>query len=207
MPNESREQEFRCNLSRLGVPGIAIYGMAEYLREKHLLRGVIAAFGILVVMAHPLASSGIKLPITGVPWIIGLLLISLTVISGNDFDLYFASQAEEDEPKATEEELEQASDPEHFIILDKERLSDYYTINQAEAKASYRWAIFGIAGGLPLVLSSIWMISLAPSSNKLASQLSAGGGIAANIISGLFLRVHSKTQDVALKYHDQLMKL
>ena len=28
-----------------------------------------------------------------------------------------------------------------------------------------------------------------------------------NIVSGLFLRLHSKTQDVALKYHDQLMRL
>jgi hypothetical protein len=43
--------------------------------------------------------------------------------------------------------------------------------------------------------------------DRLGAWLSAGGGIAVNIVSGLFLRLHSKTQDVALKYHDQLMRL
>ena len=207
MSNESHEWKYWCNLSGLGLFGVAIYGAAEYLRGKRLFRGVVATLGVLMVLAHPLASSGIKLPIVGVPWIIGLLLICLAVISGKDFYLNFSSQAEEDEIRATEEKLENASDPEQFISLDKERLNEYYTINQAQAKASYRWAIFGIVCGIPLVLYSIWAFSLAPSSNKLAPQLSAGGGIAANIVSGLFLRLHSKTQDVALKYHDQLMKL
>ena len=207
MPNESNDAKYRHNLSGIGMFGVAIYGAAEYLRGKRLLRGIVAASGVIMIIAHPLASAGIVLPLAGIPWIIGLLFIYLAVLSGKEFYLYFGSELEEERLKATERKLEKASDPEQFISLDKERLNEYYKINQAQARTSYRWAIFGIVCGIPLVLYSIWAFSQAPAGNRIVPQLSAGGGIAANIVSGLFLRLHSKTQDIALKYHDQLMRL
>jgi hypothetical protein len=118
--------------------GVAIYGAAEYLHGKRLLRGIVAALGVIMIIAYPLASAGIVLPLVRIPWIIGLLFICLAVLSGKEFYLYFGSELEEEELKATERKLENASDPEQFISLDKERLNEYYKINQAQARTSYR---------------------------------------------------------------------
>lgn len=207
MKLEHYPPRFTLNLSGIGIFGIAIYGVAEFLRGKRVLRGVVGALGVIVILAHPLASAGIKLPLVGIQWMIGVLLIYLSVISGRDFYLHFGYLEDQRELEDTEKRLENTSDPEDFIGLDKARLAEYYSINQAQAKASYRLAVVGIISGMALVICSLWAFTRDPMGDRLGPWLSAGGGIAVNIVSGLFLRLHSKTQDVALKYHDQLMRL
>jgi hypothetical protein len=207
MKPEHYPPRFTLNLSGIGIFGIAIYGVAEFLRGKRVLRGVVGALGVIVILAHPLASAGIKLPLVGIQWMIGVLLIYLSVISGRVFYLHFGYLEDQRELEDTEKRLENTSDPEDFIGLDKARLAEYYSINQAQAKASYRLAVVGIISGMVLVICSLWAFTRDPMGDRLGAWLSAGGGIAVNIVSGLFLRLHSKTQDVALKYHDQLMRL
>jgi hypothetical protein len=207
MKPEHYQPKFMLNLSGTGIFGIAIYGVAEYLRGKRLLRGIVGTLGVIVILAHPLASAGIRLPLVGIQWMLGILLVYLSAISGRDFYLHFGHLEDERELEDTEKRLDNTSDPEDFIGLDKARLAEYYSINQAQAKASYRLAVVGIISGMILVLCSIWAFTRDPAGDRLSAWLSAGGGIAVNIVSGLFLRLHSKTQDVALKYHDQLMRL
>ena len=207
MKPEHYPPRFPIDLSGIGIFGIAIYGVAEFLRGKRMLRGVIGALGVFVILTYPLASAGIRLPLVGIQWMFGVLLIYLSAISGRDFCLHFGYLEDQRELEDTEKRLENTSDPEDFIGLDKARLAEYYSINQAQAKASYRWAVVGIISGMVLVISSLWAFTRDPMGDRLGAWLSAGGGIAVNIVSGLFLRLHSKTQDVALKYHDQLMRL
>ena len=207
MKPEHCQPRFTINLSGIGIFGIAIYGIAEFLRGKRILRGVVGVLGIIVILAHPLASAGIRLPLVGVQWMFGILLVYLSAISGRDFYLHFGYLEDQRELEDTEKRLDKTSDPEDFIGLDKARLAEYYSINQAQAKASYRLAVVGIISGMVLVLCSLWAFTRDPMGDRLGAWLSAGGGIAVNIVSGFFLRLHSKTQDVALKYHDQLMRL
>jgi hypothetical protein len=166
MKPEHYQPRFTINLSGIGIFGIAIYGVAEFLRGKRILRGVVGVLGIIVILAHPLASTGIRLPLVGVQWMFGILLVYLSAISGKDFYLHFGYLEDQKELEDTEKRLDNTSDPEDFIGLDKARLAEYYSINQAQAKASYRLVVVGIISGMVLVLCSLWAFTRDPMGDR-----------------------------------------
>jgi len=192
------------------------YGIIEFLRTYPWCRWVVGSLGVLVCLA-PVASMasgvfGFKAPGLAYAYapamLIGPFFIYLATISGPQFDVVFPQrQAQEDREKA-EKQFEDSKTVEDAVRLDLTRLNEYYTINQTQARSSFRWAIFSMLLGFGTIISGIWIFYFHKSTpDTFMASLSAAAGIVVNIISGVFLHLHAKTQDRALHYYEQLSRL
>jgi hypothetical protein len=191
---------------------VAYYGIAEFLRVHPIGRSVVGIFGVLALVFLPLTFA---LTIPGIPkgfWIACLFvapfLLFLYTVSGPSFDLVFPAAKASAERQIAEQQFDKTQTPEDALDLDFKRLSEYYAINQSQARSSFRWAKFSMLGGFATIIFGIWLFYFRPTQpDKFMSTLSAATGCVINIVSGLFLRLHSQTQDRALQYVESLTRL
>jgi hypothetical protein len=112
------------------------------------------------------------------------------------------------ERQVAEQQFDKTQTPEDALNLDFKRLSEYYTINQSQARSSFRWAKFSMLVGFATIIAGIWLFYFRPTQpDRIMSTLSAATGCVIDLVSGLFLHLHSQTQDRALQYYKPLARL
>ena len=191
---------------------VAYYGIVEFLRVHPIWRMGVAALGIVSLI---LLVADFVVTVPGVPkgsWLVFLFvtpsLLWIATVSGPSFELVFPAAKASAERQVAEQQFERTQTPEDALNLDFKRLSEYYAINQSQARSSFRWAKFSMLGGFATIIVGIWLFYFRPiQPDKFMSTLSAATGCLISIVSGLFLRLHSQTQDRALRYFEPLARL
>lgn len=190
------------------------YGIIEFLRVHPIWRAVAAVLGIaFVVLAFGLwviGYSGIKIPPIAFPLFLFVApwFLWVATVSGRDFQLVFPVAQASKERQIAEKEFDESNTPEDALNLDLKRLNEYYVINQAQAKSSFRWAVFSMFVGFGTIIVGIWLFYFRGTQpDKFMAALSTAAGCIVNLISGLFLYLHTKIQDRSLHYYEQLARL
>lgn len=113
-----------------------------------------------------------------------------------------------EERREAEEQIGTSKDPYATLELDSKRLNEYYAINQAQAKGSFRWAVFAMFCGLATIIGGIWLFYLRTAvPDTFMASLSTAAGLVINAVSGLYLYLHNRTQQRSLLYYGQLVRL
>jgi hypothetical protein len=191
---------------------VAYYGIVEFLRVHPIWRTGVAVLGILSLI---FLVANFVATVPGMPkgsWFAFLFitpaLLWMATVSGPSFELVFPAAKASAERQVAEQQFEKTQTAEDALNLDFKRLSEYYAINQSQARSSFRWAKFSMLGGFATIIVGIWLFYFRPTQpDKFMSTLSAATGCVINIVSGLFLRLHSQTQDSALHYFEPLARL
>jgi hypothetical protein len=189
---------------------VAQYGIVEYLRKHPWWRVLVGTLGILCGLLFVISFLGFKIPgiafsfvfIAVAPW-----LLWVATVSGNRFQLVFPTAQAQKERQLAEKQFEESQTPDLALKLDLKRLNEYYIINQAQARSSFRWALFSMFIGFGTIVVGIWMFYFGNHPDKFMAGLSTAAGCVLNLVSGLFLHLHSKTQDRSLFYYEQLARL
>jgi hypothetical protein len=195
------------------------YGAIEFLRAHPKWRVLAAVLGIaagliaidlMVTTGH--AGLKVAYPYLNLPLFLGFLiapwLLWIAAVSGPDFQLVFPVAQASNERRLAEKEFEESNTPEDALKVDLKRLNEYYVINQAQARSSFRWAVFSMFVGFGTIIVGVWLFYFRSTQpDKFMAGLSTAAGCIVNLISGLFLYLHSKTQDRSLLYYEQLARL
>jgi hypothetical protein len=132
----------------------------------------------------------------------------MATVSGSSFELVFPVAQATAEREIADKQFDKFQTPGDALNLDFKRLSEYYAINQGQARSSFRWAKFSMFVGLATIVAGVWLFYFRVSQpDKFMVALSAATSRVINIVSGLFLNLHSKTQDRALSYYEPLARL
>lgn len=195
-----------------GWRGVAIVAMTTYLKQRPILRHSVVAAGGAALIGCAIAVSSTKYFVvfifasfpTFVFWLGGLL-------AGDEFEIEYGSGSAETKQRIEAEvRVEKAAgkaSPQERLDLDAKRLSEYYVINQAQAKSGFRWAIIVMLVGLATIIGGVWLFYLrGPSPNMPLTALSISAGIITDAISGLFLYLNNTTQQLSLRYYDRLVR-
>jgi hypothetical protein len=190
---------------------IAWYGCVEFLRSHQYLRPAVIIFDFILAL---LLLYGVSLhAISG--FFAGFYLVSFfptllwaATVSGHDFQLVLVQAKASEERQTAEKKFEASNTPEDALNLDFTRLNEYYVINQAQARSSFRWAIFSMLLGFGTIIAGIWLFYFRGSQpDKFMASLSTAAGVVVNLISVLFLFLYSKTQERSLFYYGHLSRL
>lgn len=194
--------------------GFAIhtYGVIEYLRVHPFLRWIIGFFGVSACIGAAATAGGFKIPgfsiaimplMIGGPW-----LIYVATLSGKHFRVIFPPIQAAQEREKAEKQFEKTKTVDDALRLDFTRLNEYYAINQNQARSSFRWAIFSMILGFGTIISGIWLFYFRKDHpDIILASLSTAAGCIVNLVSALFLHLHSKIQAHSLHYFDQLSRL
>jgi len=195
---------------------VLIVGIVSFLRDRRVLRALTGGLGtftffigIFFFLFHPYTAFGDQLGRLSTPMIAaGFALLMSAILSGGRFNLYLGEPPEVEERREAEEEIGDSRDPYAWLDLDSKRLNEYYAINQSQARGSFRWAVFAMFCGLATIVSGIWLFYFRTESpDKFLTSLSTAAGVVINIVSGLFLYLHNKTQRRSLYYYGQLVRV
>jgi hypothetical protein len=196
------------------VRNIILVGAVNIARESRALRIIAGVLGSALLLGGAL-SPLIRLRIDAFsaisspgPMILGLALLLPVVLASKSFNLLFAEEPEVEERREAEEEIGESQNPFAWLELDAKRLSEYYAINQAQARGSFRWAVFAMFCGLATIVSGVWLFYLRPGSqDAFLTSLSTAAGVVINVVSGLYLYLHNNTQRRSLYYYGQLVRV
>jgi hypothetical protein len=190
---------------------VATYGIVEFLRVHPYWRAVVALLGVAAGLALVATYVGLKIPGVAFGYIFILVapwLLWVATVSGPAFQLVFPAAQASKERQIAEKQFDESHTPEDALKLDLKRLNEYYVINQTQARSSFRWAVFSMFVGFGTIIVGIWLFYFrATQPDKFMAALSTAAGCVVNLISGLFLYLHSKTQDRSLLYYEQLARL
>jgi hypothetical protein len=188
------------------------YGVVEFLRVHPWYRRVVATAGVFACVAAAASACGLKIPglifwyLPG--FVIGPWLLYVATISGPQFEVVFPTRQAAAEREKAEKKFEQSQTLDDALKLDFTRLNEYYVINQNQARSSFRWAVFSMLLGFGTIIGGIWLFYFRGSQpNTFMASLSTAAGCVVNLVSALFLHLHSKTQDRSLHYYEQLSRL
>jgi hypothetical protein len=200
----------RVTLSGTSDWSIGLYGIVEFLRIHPVCRAFVAFLGVASTALVVGWFVGLRIP--GVStfgfFLVAPTLLWMWTVSGPSFELVFPVAQASAETQKAEKQFNETQTPEDALNLDFKRLSEYYAINQSQARSSFRWAKFSMLVGFATIIFGIWLFYFRPTQpDRSMSALSAATGCVINIVSGLFLRLHSQTQDRALRYVESLSQL
>lgn len=202
------------------IVNLFLIGAVSFLKPRKWLKPIVLMLGLSIALlggiffltgSVDLMLSGFKVAIkrdTG-PFLLiaGSAFILIAILSTEKFNLYVGQPKEVEEREKAEEEIGASTDPFSSLELAQKRLNEYYAINQSQAKGSFRWAIFAMFVGLATIVAGVWIFYFRETPNAFLTSLSTAAGIIVNIISGLYIYLHNKTQRRALFYYSQLVKL
>lgn len=190
---------------------VATYGVVEFLRAHLFARVLVATIGVVLAIIGVMTFVGYRLPgiAAGVSPMLAIFLtpwlLWAATVSGPEFKLVFPAEQASKERQQAEQQFAASSTPEDALALDLKRLNEYYQINQGQARSSFGWAIFAMFLGLGTIIAGVWVFYFrTPQPDIFMTGLSTGAGCLVNAISGLFLYLHSRTQERSLYYYQQL---
>jgi hypothetical protein len=194
------------------------YGIVEFLRTHTTWRCIAGALGFitfaLAFIGWGFTGWGLDFKIAGLTvyflplLIMGSSLLYVATISGKHFEVTFPPIQAAQEREKAERDFEQSKTVADALKLDLSRLNEYYVINQSQARSSFRWAVFSMLLGFGTIISGIWLFYFRGAQpNVFMASLSTAAGFVVNLVSALFLHLHSKIQERSLHYYEQLARL
>ncbi len=188
------------------------YGVVEFLRVHPWCRRLTAVIGVIVCIAGAAVLCGVKIPGVTFSFLLGFVIgpwfLYVATVSGPNFEVVFPSRQAAEEREKAEKKFEQSQTVEDALKLDFTRLNEYYVINQSQARSSFRWAVFSMLLGFSTIICGVWLFYFrGDRPNTFMASLSTAAGCVVNLVSALFLHLHSKTQDRSLHYYEQLSRL
>ena len=185
------------------------YGVVEFLRVHPICRRIVAVLGVAACITAAAAFGGLKIPgltMGFLPFmIIGPWLLYVATLSGPHFEVTFPQRQAAEEREKAERKFEESKTVEDALKLDLTKLNEYYVINQSQARSSFRWAVFSMLLGFGTIISGIWLFYFrGVQPDTFMASLSTAAGCVVNLVSALFLYLHSKIQARSLHYYDQL---
>ena len=93
------------------------------------------------------------------------------------------------------------------VLLNLNRITEYYTINLAQAKSSYRWSITSIVFGTLIIAYCIWSFTSRESSNLTMPIISGIAGIIMEFIGGCYFFMYKKSLSQLNLYFKELLKI
>ena len=190
------------------------YGIVEYLRIHKFCRAAVAILGMLLPIIWFAMYLGL-IKFTIVPnaslftaiIVVAPSLLWAAVVSGPEFELVLSTEDAAKERQLAEEKFEASKAPEDALNLDQAQLNEYYTINQNQARSSFRWAVICMFLGFGTIIGGVWYFYLGKTPDSYMASLSTAAGIVVQVVSGLFLYLHSRTQNQSLYFFQQLTRL
>jgi hypothetical protein len=129
-------------------------------------------------------------------------------LASPDYNVFVAPAPEVEERERAEEVVKESPTPRSVIELDSARLTEYYTINQVQARSSYRWAIVGFLLGFGTILCGIWLFYFRQDSkSESMAWLTTIAGVVTNAVAAMFLYLYNKTHERSLYYYNQLARV
>ena len=192
------------------ITNLVLVGIISVLKDKKPVRIFAGFLGLFLLIAGGLAYivPNWEFRRFSIPLLLsGLGLFLAFTLSGQNFDVFVGAPQEVEERKEAEETLKDSKDPYASLQIDSKRLSEYYAINQAQARGSFRWAVFAMFCGLTTIIGGIWIFYLRETPDTFLTSLSTAAGVVINTISGLYLYLHNKTQRRSLFYYNQLVRI
>jgi len=195
---------------------LLVVGVVGLLREHDAFRVTVMAIGAVSMLAGSFivlfGRAVYYLQLfrdLGAPlFVAGFGLCLSAILAGPRFNLFVGEAPEVEERREAEENLSGSKDPYASLELDSKRLSEYYAINQSQARGSFRWAVFAMFCGLGTIVAGFWFYYLRnEAKDTLLTGLATAAGALVNLISGLYLYLHNKTQRRSLYYYGQLVRL
>jgi len=146
---------------------VAYYGIVEFLRVHPRWRATVAVLGVLALL---LLVAGFFVTVPGVSkgsaviclFIATPSLLWIATVSGPSFELVFPAAKASAEREIAEKQFDKSQTPEDALNLDFKRLSEYYAINQSQARSSFRWAKFSMLVGFATIIFGIWLFYFRP---------------------------------------------
>ena len=185
------------------ITSVLLVGAISFLRDRRIVRALVGASGgiFLLVGGFMLlfgrfsvfrdTARDLQFPVLTA----GFGLVMASILSGQRFNILIGEPPEVEERREAEEQLKDSKDPYAFLELDSKRLNEYYAINQAQARGSFRWAVFAMFCGLVTVIVGIWLFYFDQNrQNTFLASVSTASGIVLNVVSGLYLYLHNRTQ-------------
>lgn len=199
------------------IANLILVGTIAYLREHTRLRtfSALLAAVLLVLGSGTYIVGSYELGRLSAPMLFGGVgLLMAAILSGNQFGITIGDTSAEmekaaaEERKAAEQNVRQAPGPYTSLELETARINEYYTINQAQARGSFRWAVFAMFCGLATIVAGVWTFYFRKSTpDTFLTSLTTAAGIVVNVISALYLYLHNRTQKRSLFYYGQLGRL
>lgn len=191
-----------------GIWGAIIVAATAYLRSRPRVRTFAIVVGCLGIAANIVLSF---LNLTGgavtLFFVSGAILLS-ALFASDEFEITLPASEETAERLAAQARVEATPEPsaKETLDLNLKRLSEYYAINQAQAKTTFRWAVFFMILGSLTVLAGIWIFYLRDPPRLTLAALTSAGGILTDVIAATFLYVNTQTQKRSLIYYERLVK-
>lgn len=192
------------------ITNLLLVGIISVLKDKKAARALAGFLGLFILVVGVVAYiiPDWEFRRFSVPLLLsGLGLFLAFTLSGQNFDVFVGAPQEVEERKEAEETFKDSKDPYASLQIDSKRLSEYYAINQAQARGSFRWAVFAMFCGLTTIIGGVWIFYLRETPDTFLTSLSTVAGVVINTISGLYLYLHNKTQRRSLFYYNQLVRI
>ncbi len=138
----------------------------------------------------------------------GYSLLYFCALAGPGYNVFVAPDPETAERERAEVEVRKSSTPKSVLELDSARLTEYYAINQTQAKASFRGAVVAFLLGFGTILLGIWLFYLRQESkSESMAWLTTIAGAVTNAVSAMFLYLYNSTREMSLYYYNQLIRV
>ena len=206
---------------KIGLSGsifnVILFAITNTLKNSKWLRVVIGILGLISLLI------GLLLFLTpegflgrfDYPFLVSGSTLTLGfILSSSIFELTLENDlsvnAEKERVEAEVKYEQDTTNPFSFLEVDTKRLNEYYIINQNQARNSFRWAVFAMFTGLLTITFGIWFFYLGKNTpqekNTLLASLTTIAGVIVNIVSGLYIYLHNKSQKRSLLYYNQLIR-
>ena len=94
-----------------------------------------------------------------------------------------------------------------IILLNLNRLSEYYTINLAQAKNSYRYSIIGVCIGTLIFIYCVWSFIGNDNANITVTIIGSIMGIITDFIAATYFYLYKKSIEQLNMYFKELIKI
>ncbi|ELY2011225.1 hypothetical protein VT569_10160 [Flavobacterium psychrophilum] len=148
------------------------------------------------------------LPITFIPAIFLTLLYGAFIASKltNAVDSQLENLRKERVEITHKMETDNKLDIFHTIQLSLNQLNEYYTINKAQARSSFRFSIFSIVFGLITILVGVWLNYFGNKSIEL-TFITGVSGVILEFIGGAYFFMYKKSLEQVNFFFGQLIKI
>ncbi len=149
------------------------------------------------------------MPLFIVPSAIYLLLTLVNVLSKYKGPLEIQLDRLHTERHEITSKIEEDNDRKIFntIQLSLNQLTEYYSINKAQARSSFGLSIFAIILGLITIISGIWMFYLKSNPNISLTMLTGVAGLLLEFIGGAYFFMYKKSLEQVNFFFGQLIKI
>ncbi len=187
---------------------VFVVATITYLRGHRWMRFFAAILGSLLLAAWILGFPGFRSEYFLAGGV--LLIFAAAVGSSREVDFFISEPEEVLERREIEERLRQqgTANPYEFLDLDSKRLSEYYAINQGQARSGFRWALIVMLLGFGTIIGGVWLFYLRPEAqDKTLTTLSIVAGLVTDFIAATFIYLNNNTQKQSLHYYGRLTSL